>query len=176
MRMYTCTQTCISITIFTWYLGALFFAVLIKAGYTRILHFFSFPTETKLSQKRVATLKARAMNYKWKSSHRVYGAHFPGPLIRDKQYPGHIPFGGQKNWSDCVASRCLWPAECRPYRGYGVTRWKMQMWCAQVANKLRVKQAISSQNISGVNLAKNGSHSEELSSDKACKCQIEIDS
>ena len=66
-----------------------------KSWVHKNLAFFSFPTETKLSQKWVATLKARAMDYKWKSSHRVYGAHFPGPLIRDKQYPRHIPFGGR---------------------------------------------------------------------------------
>lgn len=45
--------------------------------------------------------------------------------------------------------------------------------CEQVEREASDQQ---SENISGVNLAKNGSHSEELSSDKACKCQIEIDS
>ena len=49
-----------------------------KSWVHKNLTFFSFPTDPKLKQKWVAALKARTMDYKWQSSHRVCSAHFHG--------------------------------------------------------------------------------------------------
>ena len=49
-----------------------------KSWVRKNLTFFSFPTGPKLKQKSVAALKARTMDYKWQSNHRVCSAHFPG--------------------------------------------------------------------------------------------------
>ena len=49
-----------------------------KSWVHKNLAFFSFPTDPKLKQKWVAALKARTMDYKWQSNHRVCSAHFPG--------------------------------------------------------------------------------------------------
>ena len=49
-----------------------------KSRVHKNLTFFSFPTDPKLTQKWVAALKARTMDYKRQSKHRVCSAHFPG--------------------------------------------------------------------------------------------------
>lgn len=49
-----------------------------KSWVHKNLTFFSFPTDPKLKQKWVAGLKARTMDYKWQSNHRVCSAHFHG--------------------------------------------------------------------------------------------------
>ena len=54
------------------------FRYLHKSWVHKNLTFFSFPTDPKLKQKWVAALKARTMDYKWQSKHRVCSAHFPG--------------------------------------------------------------------------------------------------
>ena len=51
-----------------------FFAVLIRAGYTRILHFLAF--------QQTQNLKARTMDYKWQSSHRYGTNNMPAVFPR----------------------------------------------------------------------------------------------
>ena len=80
-----------------------------KSWVHKNLTFFSFPTDPKLKQKWVAALKARKMDYKWQSNHRVCSAHFPG----GRRYePSNIPAVFPRK--DNGTGQILWPVDI-PY-------------------------------------------------------------
>ena len=96
--------------------------------------------------------------------------------IRDEQYPGRISSEGQKNWSDCVANRYLLPAEAAEATVSSSNKTEnADVVCSsweQVKSEARDQQSEDTRRES---VAKNDSHSKELSLEKACDCQIEID-
>ena len=150
-----------------------------KSWVHKNLTFFSFPTDPKLKQKWVAALKARTMDYKWQSSHRVCSAHFPGGC---KYGTNNIPAVFPRK--DKRTGQIVWQVDISYLLNAEATEATVSSSiktesadvecssCEQVESEARHQQ---SEETSKENVAKNDSHSEELSPDKTCECQIEID-
>ena len=150
-----------------------------KSWVHKNLTFFSFPTDPKLKQKWVAALKARTMDYKWQSNHRVCSAHFPG----GRRYgTNNIPAVFPRK--DTKTDQIVWPVDISYLLNAEATEATVSSSnktenadvvcssCEQVESEATDQQ---SEDTRRENVAKNDSHSEELSPEKACDCQIEID-
>ena len=150
-----------------------------KSWVHKTLAFFSFPTDPKLKQKWVAALKARTMDYKWQPNHRVCSAHFPG----GRRYgTNHIPAVFPRK--DKRTDQIVWPIDISYLLNAEATEATVSSSnktknadvvcssCEQVKSEASDQQSDDTRRES---VAKNDSHSKELSLEKACDCQIEID-
>ena len=150
-----------------------------KSWVHKNLTFFSFPTDPKLKQKWVAALKARKMDYKWQSNHRVCSAHFPG----GRRYgTNNIPAVFPRK--DKRTDQIVWPIDISYLLNAEATEATVSSSnktknadvvcssCEQVKSEASDQQSEDTRRES---VAKNDSHSKELSLEKACDCQIEID-
>ena len=143
-----------------------------KSWVHKSLTFFGFPTDPKLKQKWVAALKARAMNYKWQSNHRVCSAHFPGGCrYRTNNIPAAFFSEGQKT------GQIVWPVDISYMLNAEATEAIVSssnktgnadvvcLSCKQVESEASDQQ---SEDTRRENIAKNDSHSDEFSPENAC--------
>ena len=120
------------------------------------------------------------MDYKWQSlKHHVCSAHFPGGRrYETNNIPAVFPP------KDNRTGQIVWPVDISDLMNAEVTETTVSsgnktektdmvcLSCEQVKIEASDQQ---SEDTRRENLAKNDSHSKELSPEKACDCQIEID-
>ncbi|XP_068720849.1 uncharacterized protein [Montipora capricornis] len=119
------------------------------------------------------------MDYKWQSNHRVCSAHFNG----GRRYgTNNIPTVFPRK--DKRTGQIVWPVDISYLLNAEATEATVSSSnktenadvvcssCEQVESEASDQK---SEDTRRENVAKNASHSEELSPEKACDCQIEID-
>ena len=150
-----------------------------KSWVHKNLTFFSFPTDPKLKQKWVAALKARTMDYKWQSSHRVCSAYFPGgrrygtnniPAV----FPRKDKRTGQIVWAVDISDLLNAEATEATVSSSNKTE-NADVVCSSCEQAESEASDQQSEDTRRENVAKNDSHSEEFSPEKDCDCQIEVD-